>query len=286
MAWARGRPSFRFRWLTGVCLAGALLAGSGPAWPAPPPPQPAPELKITLKSDEATEACLARRSCVQRAFLQATIGDAKDRTGQLVKWGGPVRVGVLSSARLAKDGQVVTERALNLIGILSRQAGADLRSARGDTGAAINLILFISDDFKRDRDGRFAPIIAQVFKGNREVYDSILAADSGPVCRGQWFVDQKLSANGAIAMIESDLPLPEFERCIYSNMLKVLGLANDLDGDLDSVMNDAANRTSWTALDFVLLQILYHPRIKAGMTQQQILAVFPEVYADVMKALS
>jgi hypothetical protein len=251
---------------------------------------PAParaEITVNLESDAATDACIYDRACLKEAFLRAAFGGdpTQGASGRIVKWSGTIRAAVLGAEGLPEDRHQLSERAFNLAAAISRQAGINLRAARGDPSSPINLIMFVSDDFVRDRDGRFKPVIEQVFRGREEVYDAILNAEAGPVCRGQWYVNEHNAAAGAIAMIESDLPGDVFERCIYSNMLNVLGMPGPLPGELDSILNAAARRSSWTALDFVLLEILYHPLIEPGMTAREVGAVFPRVHADVIRGL-
>ena len=87
----------------------------------------------------------------------------------------------------------------------------------------------------------------------------------------------------AVAMVQTDLPPDGFEQCLYSTMMKMLGLTGAVPDHLDSILNPTARQSTWTALDFILLGLLYHPLIEPGMTPRQIAEVFPWAYAEVIQ---
>jgi hypothetical protein len=76
-----------------------------------------------------------------------------------------------------------------------------------------------------------------------------------------------------------------FRRCTIEETLQGLGPIND-DPTLDeSVFNDASLHSTFTDFDRHILNMLYDPRIKPGMTHLEVKRVLPEVTAAVQKRL-
>lgn len=59
--------------------------------------------------------------------------------------------------------------------------------------------------------------------------------------------------------------------CIAEETTQVLGLLNDFDEVADSLFNDRGAARDLTALDELLLRILYHPSLRPGMTPAEAL---------------
>ncbi len=58
--------------------------------------------------------------------------------------------------------------------------------------------------------------------------------------------------------------------CIVEEITQVLGLPNDSDKAYPSIFNDHTPEDLLSPLDVVLLQLLYEPELKAGMTKAQV----------------
>lgn len=71
-----------------------------------------------------------------------------------------------------------------------------------------------------------------------------------------------------------------FRRCLVEEVLQGLGPMNDSDSLEESVFNDASRHASFTAFDEALLNMLYHPSIRPGMTGSQVQRMLPRVLAD------
>jgi hypothetical protein len=65
--------------------------------------------------------------------------------------------------------------------------------------------------------------------------------------------------------------------CIAEETTQVLGLLNDSDDVPGSLFNDHGAARDLTPLDELLLRLLYHPRLHAGMRRREALAVAREV---------
>lgn len=53
--------------------------------------------------------------------------------------------------------------------------------------------------------------------------------------------------------------------CVVEETTQIMGLPNDSDWVNPSIANDASKHELLTGLDYIMLKILYHPNIKAGM---------------------
>lgn len=71
-----------------------------------------------------------------------------------------------------------------------------------------------------------------------------------------------------------------FRRCLVEEVLQGLGPMNDSVALDESVFNDASRHATFTAFDEALLNMLYHPAIRPGMTGTEVQRTLPRVLAD------
>jgi hypothetical protein len=72
-----------------------------------------------------------------------------------------------------------------------------------------------------------------------------------------------------------------FLDCAYEELLQSLGPINDTSSVPWTMFNDSVAMGFFDVYDQYIMNVLYDPRIKAGMTVEQVKAVLPEVLADV-----
>src|SRR5437870_5468689 len=72
-----------------------------------------------------------------------------------------------------------------------------------------------------------------------------------------------------------------FFDCAYEELLQSLGPINDTTTVPWTMFNDNVSMGYFDVYDQYILNLLYDPRIKAGMTVQEVKAVLPEVLTDV-----
>ncbi|MFB9268612.1 DUF2927 domain-containing protein [Bradyrhizobium erythrophlei] len=72
-----------------------------------------------------------------------------------------------------------------------------------------------------------------------------------------------------------------FFDCAYEELLQSLGPINDTATVPWTMFNDSVSMGYFDVYDQYLLNLLYDPRIRPGMTVQEVKAVLPEVLADV-----
>jgi hypothetical protein len=72
-----------------------------------------------------------------------------------------------------------------------------------------------------------------------------------------------------------------FLDCAYEELLQSLGPINDTSSVPWTMFNDNVSMGFFDVYDQYLMNVLYDPRIKAGMTVAEVKAVLPDVLADV-----
>jgi len=72
-----------------------------------------------------------------------------------------------------------------------------------------------------------------------------------------------------------------FLDCAYEELLQALGPINDTNSVPWTMFNDQVSMGFFDIYDQYLLNILYDPRIRPGMSVEEVKAVLPEVLADV-----
>ncbi|MBL1265509.1 DUF2927 domain-containing protein [Candidatus Methylomicrobium oryzae] len=68
--------------------------------------------------------------------------------------------------------------------------------------------------------------------------------------------------------------------CIVEEITQVLGLPNDSDKVFPSIFNDKSVNTLLSGLDYLLLKMLYDPRIKSGMNLQEAAPVLKTIVGE------
>lgn len=112
--------------------------------------------------------------------------------------------------------------------------------------------------------------------------ESIRVALDEAICLGNFGV----AANGTIQRGVIIIPVhyarqnARFLDCIIEEITQLLGLPNDSDDVYPSIFNDVSHDIYLSPLDYVLLKILYSPRLKAGMSAQQVDRLLPTVIND------
>ncbi len=74
-----------------------------------------------------------------------------------------------------------------------------------------------------------------------------------------------------------------FQRCLVEEVLQGLGPMNDDRTLTHSVFNDRTRHDRFTEFDRYILNMLYHERVRPGMSQQQSRDVLPAVIRDVRR---
>ena len=90
-------------------------------------------------------------------------------------------------------------------------------------------------------------------------------------------VEGRILASTAVIAADDDYL---FDRCLVEEVLQGLGPMNDNDGLVESVFNDTSRHSTFNQFDAALLNMLYHPAIRPGMTGVEVQAALPGVMHD------
>jgi len=87
----------------------------------------------------------------------------------------------------------------------------------------------------------------------------------------------RIVASTAIIVADDD---DLFRRCLVEEVLQGLGPMNDDERLGESVFNDTSKHAEFTPFDQALLNMLYHPAIRPGMTGSEVQRALPFVMRD------
>jgi hypothetical protein len=188
------------------------------------------------------------------------------RVDRIRKYDGPVRVfaaGVNRPDRKAQLAKVVAD-------IGRRVAHLDIAMAATIDDATIVVTLV------RDRD-----LIATVqrFYGKQRAREIRSSLD--PQCLSGFRKNERSEIEHSDVILTVDKGDFVFLDCAYEELLQSLGPINDTDSVPWTMFNDNVSMGFFDIYDQYLVNILYDPRIKAGMTVEDVKAVLSDVLADV-----
>jgi Protein of unknown function (DUF2927) len=182
------------------------------------------------------------------------------RPYQVKKFTKPVKFYVYNFSR--HDRRKTVHRFVREIG---RRVGG-LKTGITKDPAAANFKIYVVDR------AQYEPVVRKdVYKNNRaKVPGRCLVR----VVSGRKGIKQ------SAAVIVSDEGEFLFKRCLVEEILQGLGPMNDDESLTHSVFNDSSRHSRFTVFDQLILNMLYDPRIKPGMSQEQTKDILPLVVRD------
>jgi hypothetical protein len=220
----------------------------------------------------------ARRAAERKTFTDAQISEGffkiafgaefhvAGRVDRIRKYVGPVRVYVESLAKPERSEQV----AQVVADIRSRVQHLDI--AMAEERAAANVMVTLV----RDRD--LGKTIRALYGRDRarQIQRSL-----EPQCLSGFRKDAEFRIIKSDVLLVVDSGDFIFYDCVYEEMLQALGPINDDPTVPWSMFNDNVQMGFFDIYDQYLLNILYDPRIQAGMTRQQVRDLLPQILPDV-----
>jgi hypothetical protein len=188
------------------------------------------------------------------------------RVDRIRKFNGPVRViadGVKRADRKAQLAKVVAD-------IARRVRHLDIAMAGSDDAANVNVRLVRDRDLQRTISALYGA------KRAREIHTSL-----DPQCLSGFRKNEKFEIEHSDVILTVDNGDFIFLDCAYEELLQSLGPINDTSSVPWTMFNDDVQMGFFDIYDQYILNILYDPRINAGMTVQEAKAVLPQVMIDV-----
>jgi hypothetical protein len=133
----------------------------------------------------------------------------------------------------------------------------------------------------RDRD--LYRTISTFYGGERarEIKSSL-----DPQCLSGFRKNEKFEIEHSDVILTVDNGDFTFFDCAYEELLQSLGPINDTSSVPWTMFNDNVSMGFFDVYDQYILNVLYDPRIKAGMTVTEVKAVLPDVLTDVRRWVS
>jgi DUF2927 family protein len=250
-------------------LAGACLALAGPMLVLA-------SLATLVAAAPAEDA--GRKPAEHRTFTDHEITDGffkiafgaefhtSARIDRVRKYDGAIRVFI------ADSGQPERRRQLEAIiaDIRDRVAGLDIGVTSDRSGA--NMVVSLV----RDRD--LAGTIRNVYGRDRA---RSIQSSLEPQCLSGFRKDESYRIVQSDVILVVDAGEFVFTDCAYEEMLQALGPINDDPSVPWTMFNDNVQLGFFGLYDQYLLNILYHPRIRPGMTRQEAAAALPAILPEV-----
>jgi Protein of unknown function (DUF2927) len=257
------RASHRFSPLSGFVAAGLTAIACTLAWPAPA----AAEIPAIAARQRAEKTVFTDAEIVE-GFLKTAFGaeyHLAGRVDRIRKYDMPVRV-IADGGRADRKAQL----AKVIADIGQRIAHLDIAMTERSEDANVHVKLV------RDRD-LYRTIAASYGKERaREIRSSL-----DPQCLSGFRKNDKFEIEHSDVILTVDSGDFVFLDCAYEELLQSLGPINDTSSVPWTMFNDKVSMGFFDVYDQYILNLLYDPRIKAGMTVAEVKAVLPDVIPDV-----
>jgi hypothetical protein len=230
-----------------------------------------------VAAPHAEDVRIARLRAEQRVqFTDAEIFDGFFKTAfgaelqlaghvnRIRKYEGPVRVAVENRGHPERRGAMVAVVA----DIAAHVRHLDIAVAPRASQA--NVVVHLV----RDRD--LARSIGAVFGGSQT---RRIERQLDPECLSGFRKDARYRIEHSEVLLPVDSTFAFYD-CAYEELLQSLGPINDSNVRW-TMFNDAVHKGFFDVYDQYLLNILYDPRVRPGMTERQVRAVLPQVMPDV-----
>lgn len=222
-----------------------------------------------ITKNRAIERTAFTDAQISEGFFKIAFGaefNTAGRIDRIRKYEVPVRVYADSRAKPDRRARV----AAVVADIQSKIAHIDIDVVenRADANVVVTLV--------RDRDiSRFIRTFYGAERA-RQIQKSL-----EPQCLSGFRKDDSYRIVTSDVLIAIDAGDFIFYDCIYEELLQSLGPINDDDSVPWSMFNDDVQKGFFDVYDQYLLNILYHPRVRAGMTRDEVRALLPEILPEI-----
>lgn len=187
---------------------------------------------------------------------------ARASESRLRRWQGPIRMRVTfgDSTPDTKSG-IDQRRVANYAMRISRLTKVPVQLT--ETNANFD-VLFLNEDERRASGPLLRTLVPRI---SNTAVDTIIELPKSTFCLVFAFSEGPSNVyTRALAVVRSEHPERLRQSCIHEELAQAMGLANDSPRARPSVFNDDEEFGLLTKHDELLLQMLYDPRLKPGMT--------------------
>lgn len=231
-----------------------------------------------LASAHAEPSINARQRSEKKVFTDSQIIDGfmktafgaeyhlAGRVDRIRKYQMPVRIFIDGSART--DRQMQIGKVVGDIAMRVQHLDIAMADKRDDANTIITLV--------RDRDLQKTITSFYGAEKAKEIQDSL-----DPQCLSGFRKNEDYEIQRSDVILTIDNGDFVFLDCAYEELLQSLGPINDTDSVPWTMFNDQVSMGFFGVYDQYILNILYNPRIKAGMTVDEVRALLPTILPDV-----
>jgi hypothetical protein len=236
--------------------------------------QPEPKSKSRRENPEIAK----RRAADRKTFTDAEIVDGFFRTvfgaefhvagrvDRIRKYEMPVRV--FPDARAKPDRRAQLAEVVDDIRSKVQHLDIAVTDKRKDANVVVTMV--------RDRD---IEKTIRKFYGREQAARIVQSLE--PQCLSGFRKDDLFRIQHSDVIIAVDAGDFIFYDCMYEELLQALGPINDDDKLNWSMFNDEVQMGFFDIYDQYILNLLYDPRIRAGMTKDQVKELLPQILPDV-----
>ena len=196
---------------------------------------------------------------IKSSFIDIALGREYDKQQQsrLVRWKKPIKVHISSDSGNAKlQKELLAVQIRHLANITGHPIEFDVPLAQSN-------IAIVFTQYKQMRNK-----VSQ-YMGDPKNYETALAE---AICLGTFKNNRRgeIFKGAIIIPVDYARQNARFLDCIIEEITQLLGLPNDSDKVFPSIFNDNSIDAYLSPLDYILLKILYSPRLNAGMSTTQV----------------
>jgi hypothetical protein len=242
--------------LAGITFGAALLS-------------PAPAEANSVSARQRSEKKTFTDGEIIDGFMKTAFGaeyHLAGRVDRIRKYQMPVRVFVDGESR--SDRQMQIGKVVGDIAARVQHLDIAMASKRDDANAVIRLV--------RDRDLQKTITSFYGEEKANEIRDSL-----DPQCLSGFRKNEDYEIQRSDVILTVDNGDFVFLDCAYEELLQSLGPINDTDSVPWTMFNDQVSMGFFDIYDQYIMNILYDPRIKAGMTVDEVRGVLPAILPDV-----
>jgi hypothetical protein len=233
---------------------------------------------VSLPAHEADAQTVITRQREKRQFTDAEIADGffkvafgaefhlAGRTDRIRKYDRPVRVFLDSKAR--PDRRARVREIVADIGARIEHLDIAVTDRRETANVIVTLV--------RDRDLNRT---ISAFYGADRAREIKKAID--PQCLSSFTKNDDFAIASSNVILAVDAGSFIFHDCAYEELLQALGPINDTDSVPWTTFNDRISMRHFGIYDQYLLNVLYHPRVRPGMTADDVKTLLPEILPEV-----
>lgn len=230
---------------------------------------PAPVHKHHGNRAKAERTAFSDQEIVE-GFLKTAFGaeyHLAGRVDRIRKYNGPVRV-FAEGARHDRKEQI----AAIVADVAAKVQHLDIAMAPSSSAANVTINLVRDRDLYRTLTSSYGAERA------REIRSSL-----DPQCLSGFRKNEAYEIEHSDVILTVDTGDFIFLDCAYEELLQSLGPINDTDQVPWTMFNDNVQMGYFDVFDQYIMNILYHPLIRPGMTVPEVKALLPEVLADVRR---